>query len=121
MQILVNTDNNIVGDERLTEYVTSTVESAVRRFSDRLTRVEVHLKDVNSHKSADNDKHCALEARLAGLDPLTVKAEGGSVEEALDAATEKLVKTIDRYLGQRDDPKGRTSFAGENLSPPAED
>ena len=45
MQIQVNTDSNIEGREKLTAHVRSVVESALNRFSDRITRVEVHLSD----------------------------------------------------------------------------
>src|SRR6185503_5085359 len=56
MQIQVNTDNNITGREDVVRLVNSSVEGAVGRFSDRITRVEAHLSDTNSHKSKGDDK-----------------------------------------------------------------
>jgi len=67
MQIQVNTDNHIKGRADVVRLVHSCVEGAVGRFADRITRVEVHLSDTNSHKSGGADKRCVLEARLAGL------------------------------------------------------
>ena len=114
MQILFNTDNNIRPSEGLTADVEAAVKGALARFGDRITRVEVHLTDENSgHKSGDNDKRCAIEARLAGLPPIAVTEQGASVEQALSGAVETLEQLLDRKLGRLDDPKGRTSFAGE--------
>lgn len=114
MQIQVSTDNHIEGSERLTRQVEAVVEGALGRFSDRITRVEVHLTDESSsQKSAGNDKRCGMEARLAGLQPITVSHDGSSLEQALDGAADKLEKTLKRTLGRLDDPKGRTSYAGD--------
>lgn len=116
MQILVNTDNYIQGDERLVEVVEQTVSSALTRFAERITRVEVYLSDENSDKKiGEDDKRCVLEARVAGLQPISVREFGATVEQALDGATEKLVTTLDRQLGRLDDKKGRTSFSGDQM------
>ena len=117
MQIQVHTDNHLVGGAGLTRQVEAVVEGAMERFGDRITRVEVHLTDENgSQKSGDNDKRCVMKARLAGLQPITVSAEGSSVKQALDAAADKLEKTLKRTLGRLDDPKGRTSYAGNETT-----
>ena len=119
MQIQVNTDNHIAGSADLTRQVEDVVEGALGRFSDRITRVEVHLTDESSsEKSSDNDKRCVMEARLAGLQPLTVSADGSSLEHALGSAADKLEKTLKRTLGRLDDPKGRMSYAGKRLPDP---
>jgi ribosome-associated translation inhibitor RaiA len=114
MQIQVSTDNHTVGNEDLQRQVEDVVESKLGRYGERITRVEVHLTDENgTHKSGDRDKRCVMEARVAGLKPITVSAEGSSLEQALSGAGEKLTKTLKRTLGKMDDPKGRTSFAGD--------
>jgi ribosome-associated translation inhibitor RaiA len=113
MQIQVNTDNQIEGSEALNRQVEVVVAGALGRFGNRITRVEVHLSDQNSsQKAAQNDKRCVMEARLAGLQPITVSDQGSSLEQALDGAADKLVQSLTRTLGRLDDPKGRTSFAG---------
>ena len=117
MQIQVHTDNHIDGGVGLTRQVEAIVESAMERFGDRITRVEVHFTDENGRqKSGDSDKRCVMEARLAGLQPITVSAEGSSLEQALDGAADKLQKTLKRTLGRLDDPKGRTSYAGNETT-----
>ncbi len=114
MQIQVNTDNHIEGSAGFTSNVEAVVEGALGRFRSRITRVEVHLTDENSsQKSTGQDMKCVMEARLAGLQPLTVTGQGATVEQALDSAAEKLKTSIERTLGRLDDHKGRTSHAGD--------
>ncbi len=114
MQIQVNTDNHTVGSAELTRQVEAVVEGGLGWFGDRITRVEVHLSDENgSQKSGNSDKRCVMEARLTGLQPITVSAEGSSVEQALNGAVDKLEKTLKRTLGRLDDPRGRMSYAGD--------
>jgi len=115
IKIQVNTGNHVEGDEELTRQVEGVVEGALGRFSDRITRVEVHLTDQNgSQKSGDSDKRCLMEARLAGLQPIAVSAEGSSLAQALDGAADKLERTLKRTLGRLEDPKGRTFNAGDH-------
>lgn len=114
MQVQLNTDNYIAGTAELTTQVEQVVGSALARFAERITRVEVYLSDENSDKKmGEADKRCVLEARVAGLQPITVREFGATIEQALDGATDKLVQTLDRQLGKLDDKKGRTSFAGD--------
>ena len=115
MLIEVNTDNHIQSSADFAGKVQSIVASALERFGPRVTRAIVHFSDENSSaKSGDAEKRCAVEARLAGLQPVTVTAVGASVEQALDSALEKLETTLTRTLERRDDPKGRLSMAGDH-------
>ena len=66
MQVQINTGHNIDGHETLLARFRHVVESALIRFSDRVTRVEVHLSDENGQKSGPDDKRCMIEARLEG-------------------------------------------------------
>ena len=114
MQILLTTDNYITGTTELTSVVQGVVEGTLGRFGNRMTRVEVHLTDESSAtKSSENDKRCVMEARMAGMQPIAVRHQGATIEQALEGAAEKLERTLDRKLEKRDDPKGRTSFSGE--------
>ncbi len=47
MQIQVHTDNHIHGREEIVALVETSVEGAVGRFRDRITRIEAHLSDTN--------------------------------------------------------------------------
>ena len=100
MQIQVHTDNNITGREAVVRLVQSIVEGAIGRFADRITRVEAHLSDTNSHKSKGDDKRCLLEARLAGLQPIAVSHQAATIEIAVTAAADKLRRAIKSKVGR---------------------
>lgn len=104
MQIQLNTDANINADEALTTDVNSTVESALKRFSDHITRVEVQLSDENSDKKGGNDDmRCVMEARLDGRQPVAVTHHGATVDQAVDGAADKLHRMIESTLGRLQD------------------
>ena len=69
MDIQINTANNIAGREALTRQLEETVRSRLSRFSERLTRVEVHVGDENGDRNAGDDKRCVIEVRPAGRAP----------------------------------------------------
>lgn len=98
MHIQINTDTNIDGRERLATHVKDVVESTLRRFSDRITRVEVHLSDQNGDKSGQDDKRCMMEARLEGRRPTAVTHQAASLDEAVDGAAGKLKRAIESAL-----------------------
>jgi ribosome-associated translation inhibitor RaiA len=106
MQIQINTDRHIKGHETFTAQVSGVVESALSRFRDPITRVEVHLSDENSDKKGGNDDmRCAMEARLEGRQPVAVTHQAATVDLAVDGAVEKLARLIEKTLGQQRDLK----------------
>ena len=114
MQVEVNTDSHVQGSTGLSEYVEDIVGESLARFRERITRVEVHFSDENGkEKGGGNDKHCVMEARLAGFEPIIVRSHASSVQLAIDSAVEKLEKSVKRTLKRLEDPKGRTPFGGE--------
>lgn len=103
MQVHVNTDNHIHGREDVVALAQTSVEGAVGRFRDRITRVEAHLSDTNSHKTKGDDIRCVLEARLAGLQPIAVSHQAPTIELALSGAAEKLERSVENTLGRLKD------------------
>lgn len=102
MRIQVNTDSHIKGSTNLTQEVEEIVHRALGRFGDRITRVEVYLSDENSaEKSGDLDKRCVMEARLGGLQPISVSHQGPSLDQATSGAASKLEKTLERTLERK--------------------
>ena len=100
MQIQINTDNNIEGREELATQVEAVVQESLRRFSEQITRVEVHLSDENSHKSGQDDKRCVMEARLEGRQPAAVTHQAATLHEAVDGAADKLTASLESTLGR---------------------
>jgi len=110
MQILLNTDKNVQADDGLLQHVEAEVESTLSRFSNRLTRVEIHLSDENAAKSGATDKRCLLEARPAGQPAVTVVHHAASVDEACTGALHKLVALLETKNGRSDNRKGGQSI-----------
>ena len=119
MIIQINTDSNIEGNRELAQQVETVVGDSLERFGDQITRVEVHLSDENSDKKfGTEDKRCLLEARLAGLQPMAVSHQAATMEQAVDGAVDKLMRSIDTTLGKLDnrlmrDASGRKNQATE--------
>jgi hypothetical protein len=101
MIVQVNTDRNIEGSSERTQRIEATLRGDLERFGDRITRIEVHLRDRNSDKKGgSDDMDCLLEARLAGFQPLAVSHRAATVDEAVDGAVGKLKRSIESTLGR---------------------
>lgn len=106
MQIQFNTDNSISGTDNVAERIEASLQERLGRFSERLTRLEVHIADTNGPKGGP-DKRCTLEARPRGGDPLIVTADAGDVDAAARDASGKMVTLLDRHFGKADrHPRG---------------
>ncbi len=103
MQVQLHTDNSLVSRNGLAQEVEATVKTALRRWSERVTRVEVHLSDLNSHKGGAADKRCVMEARLGGLQPVAVTNRAATLEEAVAGAANKLTRSLESLLGRLND------------------
>jgi hypothetical protein len=100
MQFQLNTDSHIEGDDRLAEVAEAAVASALGHLTDRLTRVEVHLVDVNGAKGGPDDIRCTIEARPEGMKPQTVAHSDADVPAALRGAGRKLRALLDSEFGK---------------------
>ncbi len=103
MQININTDKTIERHRGLDEHVESVVTAAVARFGEHITRVEVHLSDENSQKSADGGNRCLLEARVTGYQPIAVSEHSVNLHLAISGAADKLKRAVDSALGRLHD------------------
>lgn len=102
MQIQLNTDKNVVGSDDLALQLEGKIRAALGHLSDRITRVEVHLSDVNGGKTSGDDKRCMIEARVAGRQPMSVTHEAPTVTLAIDGAADKLARALDSEFGKLD-------------------
>lgn len=113
MQIQLNTDAHVQGDDAFAAWVDAELKDRLARFQDHLTRIEVHLGDHSAARHGDKDKRCTLEARLAGRTPIAVSHEAAKVAEAFLGAVDKLTRALDTALGRARDAQGRASIRGE--------
>jgi ribosome-associated translation inhibitor RaiA len=103
MQIQVNSDNTVASHAPLVSHVESVVKEFLNRFSEKISRVEVHLSVINDHKNKGGEHHCLMEARMEGHPPIAAGANAESLHQAIHAAAEKLKKSIESTLGRIDD------------------
>jgi ribosome-associated translation inhibitor RaiA len=101
MHIQINTDKNIEGSARMTAYFTESLQETFNRFDEHITRLEVHLSDVNGHKEGADDKRCLLEARVKGLKPFVVTHHAETLDIAVSGAVDKMMKSLDSALGKQ--------------------
>jgi hypothetical protein len=85
-------------DRRLVNDISQTVERDLHRYDARIRNVEVLILDEDE---APGDRWCVVEARIAGWEPIAVRAHAGSVERAIHAGAEKLKEVIGETLETR--------------------
>lgn len=100
MDVLVNTDSSVEGDEALAAHVEETLRHTLARFADRITRLEVHLSDENAHKRGPDDKRCVVEARIAGREPTAVTNHAPDLHRAVAGAGDKMKHALDTVFGK---------------------
>ena len=100
MKIQFNTDKNITGKESLEAYVGGRISDGLKQFDEKITRIEVHLSDENAHKGGKDDIHCKLEARLEGMQPITVTGKDHSKEKAVSDAISKMKAALSTVVGK---------------------
>jgi hypothetical protein len=110
MQVQVNTDDNVEGRNELAHRIEVEINNTLGRFSDQITRIEVHLSDENAGKSGGADKRCLMEARLAGRQPEAASHQAATLEEAFSGAAKKLRRSLESTLGRLRDHKGGASI-----------
>lgn len=110
MQIQVNTSNGIENKDALERWANEEIRQALDRFSADVTRIEVHLSDENHDKSGAGDKRCAMEARIAGRQPVAVTQHAPNLDEAFRGASAKLKHALDSALGRQDRHRDRESI-----------
>lgn len=103
MKIQFNTSNNIKESKYLRTSSALIIKDELSRFSDDITRVEIHLSDEDGHKDGQNDKRCSLEARIHGRQPIAVTNYANTHEQAINGAIEKLKSSLNTIFGRKKD------------------
>lgn len=95
--------NNIPVSQELEEKLSGYIEKSLKRFSNRITRVEVHLEDENSLKGGKDDKRCSMEVRPDNISPIIVTSKADTVIQAVREAADKSRASLDRAIGRLND------------------
>ena len=90
---------NQITDADVEEFVRERLDAVLGRFEQRLSTLDIHLRDENAQKSGI-DKTCSIDAHLFPRGTVHVHATESDVEKAVNKALERLktvvAKTVDR-------------------------
>ncbi len=100
MQIQIN--GKVSRSDALDGHVDREVNTALRHYADQITRVEVHLNDINAEKGGQ-DKRCLVEVRVAGQAPMVAEAIGGDLYGVISQACEKVGRVVGHHLDKLHD------------------
>ena len=100
MTIQLNTDKNLDLQESYAEKLNEVLSHGLNRFSEYVTRLEVHLSDENADKKTKEDKKCLIEARPKGKQPIAVSAWGNTYDQAVNEAISKMKSSLDHMVGK---------------------
>ncbi len=100
MTIQINADNNLTISQGFGTKINDILSEELDRFSDHITRLEIHLSDENGDKKGQNDKRCMIEARLAGKQPIAVTEFADTLEQAVNGAIDKLKTSLETITGR---------------------
>jgi hypothetical protein len=109
MKIQVNSDKTIAVDASLISSVEGEVQRVLSRFASRLTRVEIHLSDIDNSKRGQADKRCLVEVRPTGARPLTASAQATKIAYAVSHALGKMQRSLATLFGRRGRPAAAVS------------
>lgn len=121
MLIKINTDHNIQGREALAARLTGVVQHALARVGEHITRVEIHLSLESGGRSGQSDKRCVMEARLEGYQPIVVRDQAGSLDQAVEGAAAKMLRAVDSAYGRLRSRSQRSGAESESAPMPGAD
>jgi len=110
MQIQINTDRNIEGTKAFAAHVRAVVEKNLNHFAEHLSRVEVHLGDVNADKKGPQDHSCTMEARPKGMEPVAATHKAATSHAAVEGAVQSLANLLRTRFGKLHDRKGAAAL-----------
>lgn len=101
MKIQINSGHKITVDAAMEETLNAELNSRLAHFADRITRVELHLQDVDGvTRAGPRQILCRVEARLAGRQPDVVSAQAATVESAVHDAAGKMQHLLDGIIAR---------------------
>lgn len=107
MHIQFNSDSSIDGNDALFAQIRPDLEKTLARFAEVITRLEVHVSDVNGEKGGTNDIRAVVEARREGHQPNAATNQAANPRLAIIGAAEKLKRALESDLGKQRDKARR--------------
>ena len=100
MIIEFNTGKNLKGGDDHTAPFLDMITDSLRRFTEFLSRIEVHLSDEDGAQVGQWTIKCVMEARIEGRRPIAVTSRENTEERAISSAIDKLIASLDSDIGR---------------------
>lgn len=100
MHIQFNTDSSIEGTDNLFAKIEPDLEKVLSRFSEHISRIEVHVSDVNGERTNGNDIRAVVEVRREGKQPTAATHHADNPILAVTGAAEKTKRLLENELGK---------------------
>ena len=111
MKIEFDTDRMLSDDEKQEDFFGNLIEKGLNKFEPHICRIEVHLMDIHEAKKGVLNKSCILEARLHGMQPVTISCQAKLVKIAVLGAIEKLKSSLEKQIAQLQNHKNQNQSA----------
>lgn len=102
MLVQINTDNRLEGSAAENAAFEERVRTQLARFADRLTRVEVYIRDRDGDRNGPQGIEASVEARPAGGAPYVTSERAADRDTALNGALRKAHDSIERAFARQD-------------------
>lgn len=103
MDIQFSSDNSLNCSSDMAEEVRERIQGRLdTRFGSRLTRIEVHVRDVDGTNNRPDGIEAMIEARPANGKPIAVTARGGKPLQAVNSALGEMANRLDSVFGKAD-------------------
>lgn len=103
LEIQFNSDNAVNGNDDLSAQARERIsERLSERFGSRLTRIEVHVRDIDGTSNGPEGIEATIEARPSNGSPIVVTARNSSPMEAVNSALGTMVTRLDAVFGKAD-------------------
>jgi putative sigma-54 modulation protein len=96
---------NLHVDQSIQSHVERQMNFALGPFDSWITRVTVHLEDVNGHRGGI-DKECRVLVNLKGGKTVKVQDLDANMVSAINRAADRVGQAIGREVDRRRDRKG---------------
>lgn len=103
MEVHFNSDNAVDGNDELATQVRERISERLdERFGSRLTRIEVHVRDIDGTSTGPDGIEATIEARPSNGAPIAVTARNSGPMEAVNSALGTMVNRLDAVFGKAD-------------------
>ncbi|MFN6934615.1 MAG: HPF/RaiA family ribosome-associated protein [Tsuneonella sp.] len=102
MLVQINTDSRVDGSDAASGALEEQVRERLIRFSERLTRVEVHLRDRGGDRNGPEGVEVSIEIRPSGGQPIVVSDRAPDSGSAMAGALRKAIDSLDRVVSKKD-------------------